>query len=288
MLERITGLALGADDLRLILSGCLVEKAAPTDGRQWGGEWKAVTIGPDRVAYLRAPNGVPVLTAADYGSWHVDYSAHAGGFPRVIRIRTALAAAGEGGIDITARIEQLEVNTQINPRAWVVEIPSDADPMTLDELRSIAPLADETELDRWHHAPRHRSTVRSVSLPSFAKINLDLRVLGTRPDGYHDLRTIFQSLALFDTVTVSARRGPLDGRRATTRHPDRSAQPGVEGGVAAASRGDRQVVRAARHRDRSAQARAVGSRPRRRQRECGDDAARAQQALEARSRSARR
>jgi 4-diphosphocytidyl-2-C-methyl-D-erythritol kinase len=51
--------------------------------------------------------------------------------------------------------------------------------------------------------------VRSVSLPSFAKINLDLRVLGTRADGYHDLRTVFQSLSLFDNVTVTARRGPL-------------------------------------------------------------------------------
>lgn len=51
---------------------------------------------------------------------------------------------------------------------------------------------------------------QSVSLPAFAKINLDLRVLGTRPDGYHDLRTIFQSLALFDKVTVSRRRGPIE------------------------------------------------------------------------------
>jgi 4-diphosphocytidyl-2-C-methyl-D-erythritol kinase len=51
--------------------------------------------------------------------------------------------------------------------------------------------------------------MRSVSLPSFAKINLDLRVLGTRPDGFHDLKTVFQSLALFDNVTVTARRGAL-------------------------------------------------------------------------------
>src|SRR5262245_65567157 len=51
--------------------------------------------------------------------------------------------------------------------------------------------------------------MRSVSLPSFAKINLDLRILGTRPDGYHDLRTVFQSLALFDNVTITVRRGPL-------------------------------------------------------------------------------
>ena len=51
--------------------------------------------------------------------------------------------------------------------------------------------------------------MRSVSLPAFAKINLDLRVLGTRPDGFHDLKTVFQSLMLFDNVTVTVRRGPL-------------------------------------------------------------------------------
>lgn len=146
VLERLTGLSLGADDLRLIVSGCLVDRATPTDGRQWGGGWKAVTIGPERTAYLRLQNGQPVLIAADYGPWRVDYSAHAGGFPRVIRIRSALGPRrlGQGGaIDITARIDQLQVNTQINPRAWSVDVPSDADPMTLDELRSIAPLAEK-------------------------------------------------------------------------------------------------------------------------------------------------
>ena len=138
VLERITGLALGAEDLRLIVSGCLVDKASPADGRQWGREWKAVTLAPERIAYLRMQNGQWLLTAADYGPWHVDYSAHAGGFPRSVRVRRA----GDTEIDIIARVEQLEVNTQINPRAWTVDVPSDADPMTLDELRSIAPLAE--------------------------------------------------------------------------------------------------------------------------------------------------
>lgn len=53
------------------------------------------------------------------------------------------------------------------------------------------------------------ASLRSVSLPSFAKVNLDLRILGVRSDGYHDLKTVFQSLALFDTVTVTLRRGPF-------------------------------------------------------------------------------
>jgi hypothetical protein len=148
VLERITGLAFGADDLRLILSGCLTDNAAPSDGRQWGGGWKAVTIGPQRVAYLRVQNGQPLLIGADYGSWHIDYAGHMSGFPRVVRVRNAAPAAGrepssEGRIDITARLEQLQVNTAINPLAWSVDVPSDAQPIDLDELRSIAPLAEK-------------------------------------------------------------------------------------------------------------------------------------------------
>jgi hypothetical protein len=148
VLERLTGLSLGADDLRLIVSGCLVDRAMPVEGRQWPGGWQAVTIGPERVAYTRIVQGKPILVAADYGRWHVDYSNHANGFPRVVRVRSAdaLASASDRAsadrVDITARVEQLEVNTQINPRAWDVDVPSDADPMTLDELRSIAPLAE--------------------------------------------------------------------------------------------------------------------------------------------------
>jgi 4-diphosphocytidyl-2-C-methyl-D-erythritol kinase len=43
-----------------------------------------------------------------------------------------------------------------------------------------------------------------------AKINLTLDVLQRRPDGYHDLRSIFQTLALADEVSVSAARGEID------------------------------------------------------------------------------
>jgi len=44
---------------------------------------------------------------------------------------------------------------------------------------------------------------KSVRLPAFAKINLCLHVLGRRPDGYHELRTIFQAISLHDTLNLS-------------------------------------------------------------------------------------
>jgi 4-diphosphocytidyl-2-C-methyl-D-erythritol kinase len=46
----------------------------------------------------------------------------------------------------------------------------------------------------------------SLRLPAFAKINLCLHVLGRRPDGYHELRTIFQAISLRDTLELSLTR----------------------------------------------------------------------------------
>src|ERR1043166_10041468 len=40
----------------------------------------------------------------------------------------------------------------------------------------------------------------AFSLPSFAKINWSLRVLGRREDGFHELCTIFQTVSLNDTI----------------------------------------------------------------------------------------
>ena len=50
---------------------------------------------------------------------------------------------------------------------------------------------------------------RPMTVRAHAKINLDLRVLGTRPDGFHELRTVFQALALHDTVECIPREGPF-------------------------------------------------------------------------------
>ncbi len=50
--------------------------------------------------------------------------------------------------------------------------------------------------------------MRTLCLPCFAKVNLRLHIVGRRPDGYHELRTIFQTISLHDELELELRRTP--------------------------------------------------------------------------------
>ena len=50
--------------------------------------------------------------------------------------------------------------------------------------------------------------MREVRIPAFAKINLRLEVLGKRADGYHELRTIFQTVSLHDELRLRVSHRP--------------------------------------------------------------------------------
>jgi len=47
----------------------------------------------------------------------------------------------------------------------------------------------------------------TVTMRSFAKINLGLRIGAAREDGFHDLLTVYQTIALHDVIRVSVKRG---------------------------------------------------------------------------------
>src|SRR5579862_8130109 len=47
----------------------------------------------------------------------------------------------------------------------------------------------------------------TVTVRSFAKINLGLRIGAARADGFHDLLTVYQTIGLHDVIRVSIQRG---------------------------------------------------------------------------------
>jgi 4-diphosphocytidyl-2-C-methyl-D-erythritol kinase len=68
--------------------------------------------------------------------------------------------------------------------------------------------------------------MREIRIPAFAKINLRLEILGKRPDGYHELRTIFQTVSVHDELCLRRSRSSgislnVRGNESLSREPVR-------------------------------------------------------------------
>jgi 4-diphosphocytidyl-2-C-methyl-D-erythritol kinase len=61
-----------------------------------------------------------------------------------------------------------------------------------------------------------RSSPQETEIRSYAKVNLGLEVLGLREDGYHELRTLFQTIDLHDVLVL---RPGGEGVRIVCNHP---------------------------------------------------------------------
>lgn len=56
-----------------------------------------------------------------------------------------------------------------------------------------------------------------MRLKAMAKINLGLDILGKRPDGYHEIRTVMQTIQMYDVLELHQKKAP--GIRLTTNLP---------------------------------------------------------------------
>ena len=73
---------------------------------------------------------------------------------------------------------------------------------------------------------RHQGPSLVVDAP--AKVNLHLKVLGRRPDGFHELETVMVSIGLFDTLRFDPQ--PMGGLSLQTHHalPTMTSEPPIE------------------------------------------------------------
>lgn len=69
--------------------------------------------------------------------------------------------------------------------------------------------------------------MKELTIPAYAKINLTLDVLGKRPDGYHDLSMVMQSVSLADQVIIREA-----GEEGFTLKTDLGFLPGADKNIA--------------------------------------------------------
>lgn len=68
--------------------------------------------------------------------------------------------------------------------------------------------------------------MREIRVPAYAKVNLRLEILGKRADGFHELRTIFQTISLYDEIRLRLSRKPgislsIQGNQTLAAEPER-------------------------------------------------------------------
>ncbi len=138
IVEALAGVALGAGELRAVVSGCGFGGDTPTAGRMYGNGWTAVDSA-NATAYLRQAEGRWQVKAATRGPVTVEYQDFASGRPATIKLRTPPAPRGTAA-DLTLRLSQVEINVTLAAEVFRVEVPANAAPLTLEELRRAGPL----------------------------------------------------------------------------------------------------------------------------------------------------
>jgi hypothetical protein len=139
IVEALAGVALAPAQLRAVLAGCGFGTIQPVAGRAYERGWAAVDDGETTV-YLQQVQGRWRLSAATRGPVTVHYRDFSSDRPSAVQLRTSPPSGTAA--DLTVKVSQVEINVPLAPAAFEVDVPRDALPLTLDELRRAGPLGE--------------------------------------------------------------------------------------------------------------------------------------------------
>lgn len=142
ILNALVGIALAADDLRAVLSGCVKATADASGARQYGPDWMMVDLASGGAIYLHRQDGAWRFVAGRYSGLEIEYVRfeRASNLPSQILIRSSSAAA-DPVVNLAVEVSQAELNGDL-PRDQLVAIkmPLGLSPISLQELRDAGPL----------------------------------------------------------------------------------------------------------------------------------------------------
>jgi outer membrane lipoprotein-sorting protein len=139
IVEALAGFSATPDDLAGWLEGCPAAAFEGSSGQSFGADWAQIG-GTTRTAWFRRTDRWR-LVQTERDGLSVEFADHVGVQPGRIRIRRA-STADRAALDVGVSISQVETNVTLGDQAFAVDVPADATPITLDELRRSGPLRD--------------------------------------------------------------------------------------------------------------------------------------------------
>ena len=137
ILGALTGVTLGPADVQAVLTGCVTPAPQAKAGRRHANGWVSLDLTSGAVLFLEMRDGSWQLRAARRAGWQIEYGGWQGRYPSTVR----LMSGGEGPpVDLTAVLSQVEVNVDIVPAAFTVDLPSGVESLSIEELRAAGPL----------------------------------------------------------------------------------------------------------------------------------------------------
>jgi acylphosphatase len=133
----LTGLQWGGRELLDVLTGCVSAPEGEVTGARVGALLR-VDLSPATRAWLRERAGQWQLAAAQVGDWVVEYGLYDGRWPRDVRV----TSAGATPLDLRFTLSGVNVNIDLPPATFTLNVPERFVPMTIEELRSIGPLRE--------------------------------------------------------------------------------------------------------------------------------------------------
>ena len=139
MVHALAGVSLTPDDLRHVLSGCVPETVRPVGGRRYGPDWSVIDTNDGGMIYVRRIDDASRIVAVRRGGLLSEYDELAERVPGRVRLTSTSPASS---VELTVTVSQVRINTTLDAAVFAIEIPPDAVPLTLDELRARGPLRE--------------------------------------------------------------------------------------------------------------------------------------------------
>jgi hypothetical protein len=143
ILEALAGIRVTPAALRRLLAGCPAEEVDARDVRAIGDDWVLAATGDRGTAYLHRVHGRWRFAAVRGGALDAELRPGDAAQPASVRLSSPDASAGTA-FDLTLRLSQVEVDTDVPEEAFTVRVPADAVAISLDELRQSGPLRDRS------------------------------------------------------------------------------------------------------------------------------------------------